>query len=312
MTLRIGYLLPTRESIMEGRPEGEPLLRLAERAESMGYDSVWVGDSLLARPRHEPITLLAGVAGRTKRVKLGTAVLLPMLRNPVLLAHQIATLDQVSSGRVIIGVGIASDVPNVRAEFRAAGVPFEKRVGTLMEGIRLCRALWTGKPVDWEGRWHVEQGVLGPIPHQAGGPPIWGGGSAPAALERAGKHFNGWFPTGPDAKRWGEHWRQVQAVAKEAGRQPDDVEAAVYLTIAVDDDAAKAEQRINEFLAGYYGQRPDVLKKRQACFSGSASAAADFLAGYVQEGARTLVLRFAGEHDKQLEVFAKIRESLKV
>lgn len=312
MTLRIGYLLPTRESIMEGRPEGEPLLRLAERAESMGYDSVWVGDSLLARPRHEPITLLAGVAGRTKRVKLGTAVLLPMLRNPVLLAHQIATLDQVSSGRVIIGVGIASDVPNVRAEFRAAGVPFEKRVGTLMEGIRLCRALWTGKPVDWEGRWHVEQGVLGPIPHQAGGPPIWGGGSAPAALERAGKHFDGWFPTGPDAKRWGEHWRQVQAVAKEAGRQPDDVEAAVYLTIAVDDDAAKAEQRINDFLAGYYGQRPDVLKKRQACFSGSASAAADFLAGYVQEGARTLVLRFAGEHDKQLEVFAKIRESLKV
>ena len=311
MTLRIGYLLPTRESIMEGRPEGEPLLRLAERAESMGYDSVWVGDSLLARPRHEPITLLAGVAGRTKRVKLGTAVLLPMLRNPVLLAHQIATLDQVSSGRVIIGVGIASDVPNVRAEFRAAGVPFEKRVGTLMEGIRLCRALWTGKPVDWEGRWHVEQGVLGPMPHQAGGPPIWGGGSAPAALERAGKHFNGWFPTGPDAKRWGEHWRQVQAIAKEAGRQPDDVEAAVYLTIAVDDDAAKAEQRINDFLAGYYGQRPDVLKKRQACFAGSASAAADFLAGYVQEGARTLVLRFAGEHDKQLEVFAKIRETLK-
>jgi len=312
MTLRIGYLLPTRESIMEGRPEGEPLLRLAERAESMGYDSVWVGDSLLARPRHEPITLLAGVAGRTKRVKLGTAVLLPMLRNPVLLAHQIATLDQVSSGRVIIGVGIASDVPNVRAEFRAAGVPFEKRVGTLMEGIRLCRALWTGKPVDWEGRWHVEQGVLGPIPHQAGGPPIWGGGSAPAALERAGKHFNGWFPTGPDAKRWGEQWRQVQAIAKEAGRQPGDVEAAVYLTIAVDDDAAKAEQRINEFLAGYYGQRPDVLKKRQACFSGCASGAAEFLAGYVQEGARTLVLRFAGEHEKQLEIFAKIRESLKV
>jgi probable F420-dependent oxidoreductase len=312
MALRIGYLLPTRESIMEGRPEGEPLLNLAERAENLGYDSVWVGDSLLARPRHEPITLLAGVAGRTKRVKLGTAVLLPMLRNPVLLAHQIATLDQVSSGRVIIGVGIASDVPNVRAEFRAAGVPFEKRVGTLMEGIRLCRALWTGKPVDWEGRWHVEQGVLGPTPCQPGGPPIWGGGSAPAALERAGKHFNGWFPTGPDAKRWGEQWRQVQAIAKEAGRQPTDVEAAVYLTIAVDDDAAKAEQRINDFLVGYYGQRPDVLKKRQACFSGSAAAAADFLAGYVQEGARTLVLRFAGEHEKQLQIFAKIRASLKV
>ena len=70
MTLRVGYLLPTRESIMEGRPEAGPLLDLAERAEHLGYDSVWVGDSLLARPRHEPITLLAGVAARTQRVKL--------------------------------------------------------------------------------------------------------------------------------------------------------------------------------------------------------------------------------------------------
>src|SRR3954463_14678858 len=117
MTVRIGYLLPTRESVMEGRPQGEPLLALAQRAEKLGYDSVWVGDSLLARPRHEPITLLAGVAARTKKVKLGPAVLLPALRNPVLLAHQVATLDQVSAGRIILGIGIASDVANIRAEF---------------------------------------------------------------------------------------------------------------------------------------------------------------------------------------------------
>ena len=87
MTCKIGYLLPTRESVMEGRPEAEPLLKLAERAEQLNFDSVWVGDSIIARPRHEPMTLLAGVAGRTKRVKLGTAVLLPALRNPVILAH---------------------------------------------------------------------------------------------------------------------------------------------------------------------------------------------------------------------------------
>jgi probable F420-dependent oxidoreductase len=310
MPTRIGYLLPTRESIMEGRPQAEPLLRLAERAEALGYDSVWVGDSLLARPRHEPITLLAGVAGRTKRVRLGTAVLLPMLRNPVLLAHQVATLDQISQGRVTLGIGIASDVPNVRAEFRAAGVPFEKRVGTLMEGMRLCKALWTGKPVDWDGRWHVEQGILGPTPQQAGGPPIWGGGSAPAALERAGRHFDGWFPTGPDAKGWGEQWRRVQAIAAQAGRKPSDIEGAVYLTLAVDDDTHKAEARIDQFLSAYYGQRPDVLKKRQACFAGSAGAIAEWLNGYVREGAGTLMLRFAGDHERHLELFAKLRASL--
>ncbi len=310
MTVRIGYLLPTRESIMEGRPAAEPLLKLAERAEALGYDSVWVGDSLLARPRHEPITLLAGVAGRTQRVKLGTAVLLPALRNPVLLAHQVATLDQVSAGRVILGIGIASDVPNVRAEFRSAGVPFEKRVGTFMEGMRLCKSLWAGKPVDWAGRWHVEQGMLAPIPHQPGGPPIWGGGSAPAALERAARHFDGWFPSGPDAKRWGEQWREVQAMSRAAGRAPDAVEPALYLTLAVDADADRANQRINDFLSAYYGQRPDVLKKRQACFAGSAAAAAAWLNAYVQEGARTLVLRFAGDHERHLDLFAKLRETL--
>jgi alkanesulfonate monooxygenase SsuD/methylene tetrahydromethanopterin reductase-like flavin-dependent oxidoreductase (luciferase family) len=310
MTVRIGYLLPTRESIMEGRPEAGPLIALAERAEELGYDSVWVGDSLLARPRHEPITLLAGVAGRIRRAKLGTAVLLPALRNPVLLAHQVATLDQLSEGRVILGIGIASDVPNVRAEFRSAGVPFEKRVGTMMEGMRLCRALWTGKPVDWDGRWHVEKGLLAPTPRQPGGPPIWGGGSAPAALERAARHFDGWFPTGPDAKGWGEQWRRVQALAREAGRDASALEAAIYLTLAIDDDAKRAERRIDDFLSGYYGQRPDVLKKRQACFAGSVEAAAEWLRGYVQEGARYLVLRFAGDHERHLETMAKLREAL--
>src|ERR1700731_5420028 len=137
MSPRIGYLLPTREQVMEGRPETAPMLALAERAEGLGYDSIWVGDSILARPRHEPLTLLAAVAARTKKAELGTAVLLPALRNPVVLAQQIATLDQISEGRYILGVGIASDVPNIRAEFVAAGVPFEKRVGRMMDGLRL-------------------------------------------------------------------------------------------------------------------------------------------------------------------------------
>jgi alkanesulfonate monooxygenase SsuD/methylene tetrahydromethanopterin reductase-like flavin-dependent oxidoreductase (luciferase family) len=214
----------------------------------------------------------------------------------------------VSAGRVILGVGIASDVPNIRAEFRSAGVPFEKRVGTLMEGMRLCKALWTGKPVDWDGRWHVEQGVIGPTPHQPGGPPLWGGGSAPAALERAARHFDGWFPNGPDAKRWGEQWREVQGMARDAGRAPGAVEAALYLTLTVDENAGRAEARMNDFLSAYYNQRPDVMKKRQACFAGPAAAAAEWLNGYVREGASYLVLRFAGDHERHLETIATLRE----
>src|SRR5689334_295349 len=194
MPIHLGYLLPTRENIMAGEPDARPLLQLAARAEALGYDSIWVGDSVLARPRHDPLTLLAAVAARVPRVLLGTAVLLPALRNPVLLAHQIATLDQVSEGRFILGVGIARDVPNIRAEFAACGVPFEKRVGRMMEGLRLCRALWSGETVDWDGRWPVSGGVLAPVPHRPGGAPRWDGGHTAASGERAGLRVDGWVP----------------------------------------------------------------------------------------------------------------------
>jgi alkanesulfonate monooxygenase SsuD/methylene tetrahydromethanopterin reductase-like flavin-dependent oxidoreductase (luciferase family) len=138
VALKLGYLLPTREKIMDGRPEAAPLLSLAERAERLGYDSIWVGDSLLARPRHEPLTLLAGVAGRTHRVQLGTAVLLSALRNPVILAHVVATLDQVSAGRLILGVGIGLDVPSVHAEFQAFVFSIPTRQSRLSL-LRVCR-----------------------------------------------------------------------------------------------------------------------------------------------------------------------------
>ena len=247
MPPQIGYLLPTREAVMQGRPEASPLLELAERAESLGFDSVWVGDSLLSRPRHDPLTLLAAVAARTQRVALGTAVFLPALRNPVVLAHQLATLDQISEGRLVLGAGIASDVPSIRAEFAAAGVPFEGRVGCMMEGLRLCRALWTGKPVDWNGRWKVEGGVLGPTPCRSGGPPIWMAGSVRPALERAGKYFDGWFANEADLARWSGQFAEVRQIVRDAGRNPADFVAAVYVTLAIDEDASRgraADQRL--------------------------------------------------------------------
>jgi alkanesulfonate monooxygenase SsuD/methylene tetrahydromethanopterin reductase-like flavin-dependent oxidoreductase (luciferase family) len=310
MTPKLGYLLPTREQIMEGKPDAASLLALAARAEAEGFDSVWVGDSLLARPRHEPLTLLAGVAGRVPRIELGTAVLLPALRNPVLLAHQVATLDQVSEGRLILGVGFAADVANIRAEFAAAGVPFEKRVGRMMEGLRLCRALWTGQPVDWDGRWPVTQGVLAPTPYRAGGPPLWIGGNLPTSLERAGKFFDGWFPVAPAADAFGAGLTQVREIAKTAGRDPASVTGAMYLTIAMDDDATKAEARLNSFLERYYLQPAAAIRAHQSVYAGPASGVAAYLGGYAKAGAGHLVIRFAGEHEAHMAALAKVRASL--
>jgi alkanesulfonate monooxygenase SsuD/methylene tetrahydromethanopterin reductase-like flavin-dependent oxidoreductase (luciferase family) len=307
---RIGYLLPTRERVMSGDPPAKPLLALAERAAGLGFDSIWVGDSVLARPRHEPITLLAAVAARVPRVELGTAVLLPALRNPVLLAHQVATLDQIAEGRVILGVGIASDVPNIRAEFAAAGVPFEKRVGRMLEGLNLCRALWSGKPVDWDGRWTVEAGVLGPTPHRPGGPPIWLAGSLPVSLERVGKHFDGWLPNSPDPALWKQRWGEVLAHARAAGRDPTALVGATYLTLAIDEDGARADQRLNAYIEQYYGQPAATMRARQACYAGSSAGAAEWLGAFVKAGASHLVLRFAGDHERHLETVAAMRGKL--
>lgn len=310
MPPQIGYLLPTRERIMEGRPETASLLDLAARAEDLGFDSVWVGDSLLARPRHDPLTLLAAVAARTRRVTLGTAVFLPALRNPVVLAHQLATLDQISEGRLVLGAGIASDVPNIRAEFAAAGVPFDGRVGRMMEGLRLARALWKGAPVDWQGRWPVAGGVLGPIPYRPGGPPIWMAGSVRPALERAARHFDGWFANEADLARWSGQWAEVQQLLREAGRAPGQFVAAIYMTLAIDEDAGRANARIDAFLERYYGQPAAVMRRRQGCYGGPAAGAAEFLAGFASAGASHVIVRFAGDPERQLEELRAIRTGL--
>lgn len=306
MPPKIGYLLPTREQIMEGRHDTASLLALAERAEALGYDSIWVGDSVLARPRHDPLTLLAAVAARVPRVALGTAVLLPALRNPVLLAHQVATLDQLSEGRFILGVGIARDVPNIRAEFAACGVPFEQRVGRMMEGLHLCRALWRGEPVDWDGRWPVQGGVLAPVPYRPGGPPIWIGGNSPASLQRAGRWFDGWFPNAPEPEPFASQLGEIRAAARLAGRDPAQLSAAMYLTLSIDDDAARAHARMDEFLQGYYGASADILRQRQAVYSGPVRGVGQWLDAYAKAGATDLILRFAGEHARHLEMLAEI------
>ena len=310
MAPQLGYLLPTRERIMEGHDAAAPLLRLADRAEALGYDSVWVGDSLLARPRHEPLALLAAVAGRTSRVLLGTAVMLPALRNPVLLAHQAATLDQISEGRFILGVGIATDVANIRAEFLACGVPFEQRGARMMEGLRLCQAFWRGAPVTWTGRWTVTDATIGPRPHRPGGPPIWLAGSGPLARARIGRALDGWFPNDCDPARWRERRAEIDAEARAAGRDPAAITGAMYLTLTLDDEPARAEARLNDYMERYYKQPAVAMRRRQASYAGSAAGAAAWLAAFAEAGAQHLVLRFAGDHERHLETIARLRQDL--
>ncbi len=294
MAVEFGALLPTREAIMSGRPQTTPLLAMAERAEAAGFDAVWIGDSVTARPRHEPLTLLAAVAARTRRVRVGTAVLLPALRNPVVLAHVVGTLVRIAEGRVILGVGIAADTPAIRQEFEAVGVPFARRVGRFLETLAICRALWRQDGVSFRGtHFTLDNVTVEPKPHRAGGPPIWIGGSGPTALREASR-FDAWFPTGPSSDFFAEHWPPIQAAARAAGRAPADVVGAAYVTLAIDPHPTTAEQRLASFLETYYAVPARGMLARQACYAGPLEGCVAWLQRWIDVGARHLCLRFAG------------------
>jgi probable F420-dependent oxidoreductase len=294
MPVEFGVLLPTREAVMSGRMETAPLLTMAERAEAAGFDSVWIGDSLIARPRHEPLTLMAAVAARTRRVRIGTGVLLPALRNPVVLAHVVGTLDRVAEGRIILGVGIAGDMPAIRKEFAAAGVPWDRRVGRFLEILAICQALWTRDGVSFSGKhFALDNVTMEPKPHRPGGPPIWIGGSGPTALREAAR-FDAWFPTGPSVEFFAEHFPRIQAAARAAGRKPDAVTGAAYVTLAFDPNPTAAEQRLHSFLETYYSSPARTVMARQATYAGPIEGGAEWLQRWIDAGARHISLRFAG------------------
>jgi alkanesulfonate monooxygenase SsuD/methylene tetrahydromethanopterin reductase-like flavin-dependent oxidoreductase (luciferase family) len=294
MAVEIGVLIPTREMVMSGRPETAPLLTMAEHAEAAGFDSVWIGDSLTARPRHEPLTLMAAIAARTQHVKIGTGVLLPALRNPVVLAHAIATLDRVAEGRIILGAGIAADTPAIRAEFAAAGVPWDRRVGRFLETLDICRRLWSRDHVSFSGKhFTLDDVTVEPKPHRRGGPPIWIGGSGPTALREAAR-FDAWFPTGPSVEFFAENFPRIEAAAREAGRPAGAVAGAAYVTLALHPNRSGAEGRLHKFLEDYYAAPAKAIMARQATYAGPMEGCVEWLQRWIAAGARHIALRFAG------------------
>jgi len=305
--VQVGVLLPTREAIFTGGSSAAPLLAMAERAEALGFDSLWVGDSLTARPRFEPLSVLAAIAARTRRVALGTAVLLPTLRNPVLLAHAVASLDRIAEGRVILGVGLGNMSQASQAEFRDAGVPFEHRGGQLKELLHVCRALWTEDKVSFQGRfWTFDSVEVLPKPHRPGGPPIWIGGGGPIMLKLAASGAEGWFPNMADPALLSEGWGQIGASARAAGSSLANTVLALYVTINLQADPRSAEQALRDFIERYYLQPFEVIAKRQGCYAGSAEGALGWLRPFLAAGVTHLVLRFGGpDQTEQLERAAK-------
>ena len=276
----IGVLIPTREAAITGDHDARAMLDFARRAEALGFDSVWAGDSLLARPRLEPLTLLAGVAAVTSSVTVGTAALTAPLRNPLLAAHAIATLDRVAEGRVILGLGAGFPYPSTEAEYEAAGVPFEGRVARLLETVKTWRDVWQ-RPGD--------DGM--PKPFRPAGPPLWLAGGGPKALERAGQWFDGWLPYPPTPGEYAAGWKVVQDAATAAGRSSQAVTPALYVTVHLDEDEEKAKAELEGYAEAYYDFPLEAMAQLQAFVAGAAPSLSR-LRQYVEAGAEHIVLRF--------------------
>ena len=307
-SVAFGYLLPTRELVMaHDPPDFQRVIGLAERAEALGYDSVWAGDSILARPRLEALTTLAAIASRTQRVKLGTAVLLPALRHPVVLANEAANLDLMSQGRLILGVGIASKNPAIQREFAACGVSFARRVSLYEEGLTIMRRLWTEPEVSFTGQHFKLEGVsLGLRPVQKAGIPLWMAGSVDDARRRLLRLGDGWFPNPPSAQEFADGWERIETLAQESGESAERIHRCVYTTLNINEDVAQADSEMRAFVEGYYGNPYEAMARTQSLCAGGAERCANWLSDYVAAGAQTVVIRFGGpDQMDQLQRCAK-------
>ena len=290
-----GFLLPTRELVMsQATADTGRIIELAERAEALGFDSVWVGDSILARPRLEAFTTLAAVAARARRVKVGTAVLLPALRHPVVMANEAANVDLLSEGRLILGLGIAAKVPAVRAEFEACGVSIDHRLGIFEETVTLMRRLWSEPSVTFSGRhFQLRDVSLGLRPYNGSSIPMWIAGSVDNALRRVARLGDGWYPNPVSPRVFAEQSQQLDGFAREAGRDPQALHRCVYTTLNVNDDAAQAERETRAFAEGYYNVPFEAIAPLQSFCWGTPDTCVAWLRDLAAAGAQTIVIRFA-------------------
>jgi alkanesulfonate monooxygenase SsuD/methylene tetrahydromethanopterin reductase-like flavin-dependent oxidoreductase (luciferase family) len=284
---KVGVLLPTVKAQWAAGDEPWGVVRLAVEAEGLGYDSVWANDSVLT-PRVEALTVLTAAAAVTDRVAVGTATLMPVTRRPVNAAHSLASLDLLSGGRLVVGVGAGFPGRFGVPLHRLSEVPWARRFARLDETVALWRQLWSAdEPVTFHGDVIQLDDVPPTVrPHTAGGPPIWLGGSTPAALERTGRLYDGWLPYPPRADDYATGLKTIQ----QSGRS---VTPALFVSVAITNSISEGEDRLRGYARTNYGMELEDLQKIQAVVAGPRSYVTEYLQAYAEAGATHLVCRLA-------------------
>ena len=304
-----GYLLPTRGVVVAAggeAPDTEPIFSLAKKAENLGLDSVWLGDSVLAKPRMESFTTWAAVLATTERVQVGTAVMLAALRHPVMLAQSMSTLDCMFPGRVLPGLGVGRT--DLKFEFETIGVPLGERARRFSETVEILKLLMRESRADYAGKHFAFEGVaLEPRPKTPGGPPVWlSSNLVDSGLKRVARLADGWITNSITPDLYRQCWEKILAYADEFGRTDEiqKIPQCLYVTMNVNPDGEKAEAQCGEFLSKYYHKTFDEVRKQLLVIAGDGDRVEEQLREYAQEGARVFVVRFAGgSQEEQLENF---------
>jgi alkanesulfonate monooxygenase SsuD/methylene tetrahydromethanopterin reductase-like flavin-dependent oxidoreductase (luciferase family) len=308
-----GLILANRAVVL-GAVTARDLLDLATEAERSGvFDAVWVGDSLLAKPRLEAVTLLSALAGVTERVRLAVGCLATFVhRHPVLFAQQWASLDVLSRGRAWLAVCLGGpDSANAAqaAEHAVMGIASGERVERLEEGIRILRALFGQTKASHAGRFYrFEQVTLEPRPVQSP-VPVWiasnptgltwkGGASASEAavergLRRVARHADGWMTHKLSPSEFAQQFARIRAMAREEGREPGSLGSALYHNINVNEDRAAALAEAKAFLDAYYTSKFSPQFVEQWTVAGGPKECADQLRAYTAAGLGHMALRLA-------------------
>jgi probable F420-dependent oxidoreductase len=279
--MRFAISIPQR--FADGTFDPVRLRDYLSRAESLGFHSAWTQEAVLSpAPSLAPLELMSFAAACTQRLRLGCAVFVSPLHNPIHLAKSISTLDQLSRGRIEVGVAVGGR----DRMFSAFGVDPAHLVARFTEGLRLMQACWTEPLITFEGRfWQLDGASVEPKPFQKPYPPLWLGGNHPAAVRRALAYGNGFFGAGSSTTaQFAQQVQVLRAAQAEAHHDSSTFQIAKRVYIGIDDDATRARERVEAGLKQIYGSAGlstvAVYGPPSACIAGLrevAEAGADLI-----------------------------------
>jgi probable F420-dependent oxidoreductase len=271
------------------------------RAEELGFDSAWTQEQLLGSwHQFAPIETMTYAAACTRRLRLGCVVFVSTLYSPVHLAKSVSTLDQLSRGRIEIGVGTGGR----GRPFAAFGVDPRRYVARFTEGIELMKALWTQPRVTFDGEfWQLQDEAMEPKPFQKPYPPLWFGAASEPALRRAVRRGDGFFGAGASPTAgFAEQVALVRAALAEAGRPAGSFPIAKRVYIAIDDHAERARERMNAALTELYGRRVEAIEA--AAVTGTPDDCARGLRQVGEAGAELILCTALFDQAEQMEQLA--------